>query len=151
LTGFESDLRIENGPSSKLAKVRSYAAKSEDRHTEAEASMNAKERTLLHITSKKMGDHSNEALESQSRRDAEVCARRLLEPSRLNLNEDSLPWILNHIDCFISQSRGNKSVEHVFLYPYSVDGHDDDCEVLDKVGQAIGNTQVATYCYSRLP
>jgi hypothetical protein len=40
----------------------------------------------------------------------------------------------NHIDSFVSQSRGNESVEKVVIYPYAFDGQDD--EVWDKVGQA---------------
>jgi hypothetical protein len=55
------------------------------------------------------------------------------------LDEESFPWILNHIDCFVSQSRGNNSVDLVRLYPYEFSGHDD--EVWDKVGQAVGNLQ----------
>jgi hypothetical protein len=96
---------------------------------------------------------SNETLQLQNRRNNEKHARDLLSGDILSLDEDSIPWILNHIDCFISQTRGNKSVEHVLLYPYSVDGHDDDDEVLDAVGQAIGNLQalkslcIATHDY----
>jgi hypothetical protein len=48
-----------------------------------------------------------------------------------------MTWILNHIDCFVSQSRGNAVV---VFYPFAVDGQDD--EVWDKVGEAIGNLQV---------
>jgi hypothetical protein len=55
------------------------------------------------------------------------------------LNEYSISWILNHIDCFVSQSRGNKSVTRVRLFPYASNGQND--EVWDKVGQAIGNLQ----------
>jgi hypothetical protein len=55
------------------------------------------------------------------------------------LDKDSISWILSHIDCFVSQSRGNESVERVSLYPYSVDGRNN--AVWDKVGQAIGNLQ----------
>jgi hypothetical protein len=58
----------------------------------------------------------------------------------LFLNEDSMNLILDHIDCFVSQSRGNESVVEVYVYPYaSFDSHDDD--VWDKFGQAIGNLQ----------
>jgi hypothetical protein len=48
-------------------------------------------------------------------------------------------WISNHIDCFDSQARLNESIKEVIVYPYSVDGQDD--EVWDKIGQAIGNLQ----------
>jgi hypothetical protein len=61
----------------------------------------------------------------------------LLGQQRLVLDEASLPWILNHIDCFVSRSRGNKIIKEVFLYPYSVNGM--DYEVWDKVGLAVGN------------
>jgi hypothetical protein len=76
-----------------------------------------------------------------------------LDDPRLVLNEVSLPWILNHIDRFVSESRGNKVVEDVVLYPYSVNGHNYEAlighnyEVLNKVGQAIGNLQaLKTLC-----
>jgi hypothetical protein len=62
------------------------------------------------------------------------------ESQILFLNEDSMDFILSHIDCFVSQSRGNESVYDVFVFPYaSLDVHDDD--VWDKFGQAIGNLQ----------
>jgi hypothetical protein len=88
-----------------------------------------------------MGDHtcSTETFQqSQSRQNDEGYARvQLLGRQALHLNQASIPWILNHIDCFVSQSRGNESVEDVFLSPYAFDGHDE--EVLDKLGQALGN------------
>jgi hypothetical protein len=89
-----------------------------------------------------MGDHSNEALQLQKRRDDEEYARHhLLGGECLGLDGDSIPWILNHIDCFVCQSRGNVSVAAVFLQPHAVsfDGYDDD--VWQKLGQAIGNLQ----------
>jgi hypothetical protein len=46
---------------------------------------------------------------------------------------------LNHIDCFVSQSRGNISVEQVILDPYASNAHGDDA--WEKVGQAIANLQ----------
>ena len=57
----------------------------------------------------------------------------------LYLDEHSIPWILNHIDCFVGYSEGNQSIQEVRFYPYSVDRQDD--EVWDKVGQAIGHLQ----------
>jgi hypothetical protein len=63
----------------------------------------------------------------------------LLGRHHLNLNYNSVTWILNHIDCFVSQSRGNESVNTVSLNPCAFDGRDD--EVWDKVGRAIGNLQ----------
>jgi hypothetical protein len=89
-----------------------------------------------------MGDHSNETLQQlQSRQNDEAYARDvLLSRPALVLNKDSISWILNHVDCFVSQSRGNRFVEVVFLTPYpSFYGQDDG--VWDKVGQAIGNLQ----------
>jgi hypothetical protein len=37
------------------------------------------------------------------------------------LDEDSIPWILDHMDDFVNQSRGNESVETVILFPYAFD------------------------------
>jgi hypothetical protein len=68
----------------------------------------------------------------------------------LFLNEDSMDLILSHIDCFVSQSRGNESVEEVYVHPYaSFDGHDDD--VWEKFGQAIGNLQKLENLHIRTP
>jgi hypothetical protein len=92
-----------------------------------------------------MGDHSTETMELQSRRNNEAFARdRLLSVTFLhldNIDRTSIPWILNHIDCFVSQSLGNKKVKHVHfnLHASLFNGHDDD--VLNKVGQAVGNLQ----------
>jgi hypothetical protein len=47
--------------------------------------------------------------------------------------------ILNHIDCFVSASRGNKSVKVLDLYPKTFYGQDE--HVWDKLGQAFGNLQ----------
>jgi hypothetical protein len=57
----------------------------------------------------------------------------------IGLCDVSLPSILNHIDSVVSQSRGNKSIQHVYLYPYAFNV--EDTEIWDKVGQAIGNLQ----------
>jgi hypothetical protein len=79
-------------------------------------------------------------LKLQSRRDDEKFAReRFLGGMDLYLNKFKISWILNHIDCFVSQSRGNESVEVVYLWLYAFDGHDDD--IWDNVGEAIGNLQ----------
>jgi hypothetical protein len=86
----------------------------------------------------KMGD-SIETI--QKRRNAEEYARdRLLGGQNLDLDEDSIPWILNHSDCFVSQCRVNKSIKEVKLFPYAFDGRDE--HVWDKLGQGIGNMQV---------
>jgi hypothetical protein len=88
-----------------------------------------------------MGDHSTETLELRIRRKNEAHApgKRLLGGYWLHLDEDdSRSWMLNHIDCFVSQSRGNKIVQHVSVNA-SFDGYGDD--VWEKVGQAIGNLQ----------
>ncbi len=47
----------------------------------------------------------------------------------------SHPWMVKHIDCFVSQSRGNQSIKKVDVFPHDFNGHDD--EVWDKVGQAL--------------
>jgi hypothetical protein len=52
---------------------------------------------------------------------------------------DSISWISDHIDCFVSQSRGNQSVDEVCLFPHAFNGHDD--AFWEKVGQAVGNLQ----------
>jgi hypothetical protein len=74
----------------------------------------------------------------QNRRD-EQSARELLEEEYLHLDEEAMHWILNHIDCFVSLSRGNKVVKFVYFQLHSLKSLDD--EVWDKVGQAIGNLQ----------
>jgi hypothetical protein len=75
-----------------------------------------------------MGDSSETLLDLQNRRDAEEHARnRLLGKHNLNLAEDSMHWILSHIDCFVGQSRGNVSIKEVFLHPYAAfNDHDED-------------------------
>jgi hypothetical protein len=119
----------------------------------------------LYITSKKMGDHSNETLELQNRwadeeleeEESEEGSNETLQFCRydrtcdllsgqdLDLDDDTTSWISNHIDCFVNQSQGNESIEEVGVYPYSVDGH--DYYVWDKVGQAIGNLQALEWLY----
>jgi hypothetical protein len=54
------------------------------------------------------------------------------------LDEYSIPWILNHSDCFVSQSRGNKTVKILAFYLHVPSGSlGDDDDVWDKRGQAI--------------
>jgi hypothetical protein len=48
-------------------------------------------------------------------------------------------WILNHIDCFVSQRRRNPSVQVLHLHSHAFNGHND--EVWDELGQAVGNLQ----------
>jgi hypothetical protein len=89
-----------------------------------------------------MGDSSETLLELRNRpeNENEAYARSLLQWNSLLLDENSIPWILDHIDCFVSQSRGSESrVRQVFLFPHAFHGHDDD--IWDKVGQGIGNLQ----------
>jgi hypothetical protein len=57
----------------------------------------------------------------------------------LSTSPDSIPWIMNHIDHFVSHSRGNDSVTEMHLSPQDLYGHDD--VVWDKLGQAVGNLQ----------
>jgi hypothetical protein len=74
------------------------------------------------------------------RDDEEDACKRSLSGHWLYLDAQTIPWVLNHIDCIVSQSRGNKIVEGVALHPYDfLDGHDD--EAWDKLGQSIGNLQ----------
>jgi hypothetical protein len=86
-----------------------------------------------------MEQHSNEMLQLQNRRVDEKHARDLLGLQHLDLHEISMHWILNHIDCFVSQSQGNKSITQVHLWPYAFNNRNFD--VWDKVGRAIGNLQ----------
>jgi hypothetical protein len=86
-----------------------------------------------------MDDHSTEMLELQKRQGDDAYARGLLGKPTLLLGKN-LYWILNHIDCFVSQSRGNESIKEVYWYPYfSFDRQSD--EFWGKVGQAVGNFQ----------
>jgi hypothetical protein len=55
----------------------------------------------------------------------------------IDLDDDSIPWILNHIDCFGRHARLNESITVVRFHGYS--GDDQDDEVWDKVGKAISN------------
>jgi hypothetical protein len=88
------------------------------------------------LASGKMDDHSTETLN----RLAEAHTRdRLLGGQDLYLDENSISLISNHIDCFVSQSRGNESIEEVIFYPRTFNGHDDD--LWNKLGQAVGNLQ----------
>jgi hypothetical protein len=86
----------------------------------------------------KMGDNSPETeQQSESRQKDEEYRDQYFSYAFLSL--DSTSWISRHIDCFVSQSRGNRSVKEVCFYPYIFTGHDN--EFWDKVGQAIGNLQ----------
>jgi hypothetical protein len=64
----------------------------------------------------------------------------LLGSQHLHLGVDLLPWILRRIDCFVIQSRGNKTVEYLILNPHVSSGRHGD-EACEKLGQAIGNLQ----------
>jgi hypothetical protein len=97
-----------------------------------------------------MDDHTTETLDSQNlilSHDENIARYGLLSEEYLRLDEDAILWILNHIDCFVGQSLGNKIIREVSLHPFSIVGrlpffvghHDDD--VWDKLGQAIGNLQ----------
>jgi hypothetical protein len=79
-------------------------------------------------------------LQSRNRQiDERIARSTILGGQYLNLDEDSMHWIVNHIDCFVIQSRGNESVEEVYLYPNAFYGEDDDAWY--KVGEAVGNLQ----------
>jgi hypothetical protein len=77
-------------------------------------------------------------------------------PDRLHLRyQDALAldevsqtcrWILNHVDCFVSQSRGNSSIERLLLNPYSFNVGQEE-RVWEKVGEGIGNFQGLTNIY----
>jgi hypothetical protein len=94
---------------------------------------------VISQASEKMEDHSTEAFELQEIGfPEEYSFHQLLVDQELYLDEDTLPSISNHIDCFVSQSRGKDSVQDLFMDP-PFNGHDDD--VWEKVGQAVGNLQ----------
>ncbi len=78
-----------------------------------------------------MGDRLNS--------DDEYARTHFISGRYLFLDDQSMDWILDHIDCFDRQARLNESVKTVRLHRYSGDGQDD--EVWDKVGQAIGHLQ----------
>jgi hypothetical protein len=74
-----------------------------------------------------MGDSSETWLELRDRRDAEQYAHWLLGRNNLILDEDSIPWILAHMDCFVSEcSQGNERVKEICLCPHAYIRHDDD-------------------------
>jgi hypothetical protein len=98
----------------------------------------------LSFTRLEVGDstdtYSSGSETSQSDLNNEEYAReKLLGEDYLHLDEDSLPWIANHIDCFVSQCLCNESVRKVTLFPHAFNGHGDD--VWDRAGQAVGNLQ----------
>jgi hypothetical protein len=87
----------------------------------------------------------------ENRQNEKYAQEHFLSGQHLHLNEDedAVEWILKHIDCFVTKSRGNESVEEVTLYPYSVNGCPDDA--WDKLGQAIGNLQALGELHIRTP
>jgi hypothetical protein len=65
-------------------------------------------------------------LQSLNRQIDEKIARdTILGGQYLNLDKDLMHWIVNHIDCFVIASRGNVSVEEVYLYPNAFYGQDE--------------------------
>jgi hypothetical protein len=91
------------------------------------------------LASEKMGDHSAETLICPYADEALAC-NRLFGGQDLYVDENSIPLISKHIDCFVSQSRGNESISTLVLYPHaSFNGHDDD--LWEKVGQAVCSLQ----------
>jgi hypothetical protein len=91
-------------------------------------------------------DDTSEALELLEREQIlgdRACDRLLgVEVQQLRLNEDSLSWIWNNVDCFVRKCRSNKSLDELSLNPYALSGYDDSDNVIwDKIGRAIGNLQ----------
>jgi hypothetical protein len=70
----------------------------------------------------------------------DIACNQILGGNNLILNEETVPWILEHIDCFVGKCRSNESVKLVLLNSDLLhdDGHNWDW---DEVGQAIGNLQ----------
>jgi hypothetical protein len=94
------------------------------------------------------GDNSETFLDFQKRQiENEARCGRLLGVHDLELDEreDSIPWILNHIDYFVNESRSNERVKEVYLSPYLLVGQ--DIELWDKVGQAVGNLQALSWIH----
>jgi hypothetical protein len=81
----------------------------------------------------------------KSRKNEEYAREQLLIRNHLTLDEGSLPWILNHIDCLVSQSRGNRTVKTVHLHPYAFIGHDHGDEVWEKLALAIRSLEVVEW------
>jgi hypothetical protein len=82
--------------------------------------------------------------------DSETIKRLFCENTVINLADFPHNWMLKHIDCFVSQSRGNECIEGLDFNLSLNDGEND--EFWDKVGQAIGNLQalktvrISTHC-----
>jgi hypothetical protein len=89
-----------------------------------------------------MGDSDETFVDLQNGRSDEqiILDDHIFGSSSLSLDYGkTIPWILNHIDCVVNQSRGNESIKQVNLCPHAVDGYGNDA--WDKVGQAVGNLQ----------
>ena len=80
----------------------------------------------------------------------EHAREQLLDSCYLDLDDPTIAWILNHIDCFVQQSQGNTRVQQIHLRPSALnfnytyqhcDDDDDDTDVWDKLGRAVGNLQ----------
>jgi hypothetical protein len=69
----------------------------------------------------------------------------LLAGEVLHFRKHFMGWISDSDDCFVSLSRGNKSVRTASLYATAFRDRDD--EFWDKLGQAIGNLQALERLY----
>jgi hypothetical protein len=56
----------------------------------------------------------------------------------ISLGRNHEPWIFADIDSFVNLTRGNDCIKMVFIAPYTVVDDGDD-ELLDKLGQGVGN------------
>jgi hypothetical protein len=61
----------------------------------------------------------------------------------LTLYDNRAPWLLDHVDLFVSMTRNNDMVKAADLYLYVYDDNKDAAsyEIWDKVGQGIGNLE----------
>jgi hypothetical protein len=67
--------------------------------------------------------------------------RERLRQAGISVGRNHEPWIFADIDSFVNLTRGNDCIKMVFIAPYTVDVDVDneDDELLDKLGQGVGN------------
>jgi hypothetical protein len=77
--------------------------------------------------------------------------RELLCTSGIAVGRHHEPWIFANIDSFVNLTRGNDRIQMVFIAPYTVDDDfNNDDELLDKLGQGVGNFTALENLYCSL-